>query len=719
VTFAGGALAVAQHELLRLRRAPIVLGMGVLFWVVQGLAFAGQVTLLSDPSRPAPLGAVLGGYFAGNLLSWTAWLAVLAALAVHAVGDDRRSGAWELLVTGPVGDGAAVVGSWLAAALVQALLWLPTLAYLGVLLVFAAPGSSWGWGPIALAYVAAVGIGAALLALAMAVAARVAHPVVGFVTSFAALLVLIVLGDVGAVGGDLRRAVPGLADILVALDLRALMATAARGEARAASVVLVLGLVVSGLCATVVALGRGRRRERWRRLATLSTTLVALAATLAWILVARAGARVDLSADGAATVHASTRAILRAAPGDVQLTVVRPQLASFATIYAEVERVVARLADVAPRVRVTRVDAALAPGPAQRLAREAGLADADLLGSGALVVTIGGRTRVVDLLELVDVGRDALAAPTVSRLAVEAAVASRVRELSSGAWSVCAFGGAGQASLGAQARDERIDTLGWRDVGDRLRWDGATVREVVAVDATALAGCDVLVVAGGSMSLADGEALAGSGAARPPMLIALDRDAPGPGLVALLSTRGVQVAGRAVDDVSSQLDDTGRFRVIDGYAAHPANDGFQRRRATVWRSPVELAATAPAVPLLSTSAQGRSAAGDAARARVLAAASDDGSRLVVLGTADLDPVASGGANALWVVQAIRWAAGRERIPSVDGVRVPEVVRLRLTPRERSWVWLGCAVVLPLAFAAPPVLLGWRRRRRERREAGGA
>lgn len=719
MTFLRAALAVAQHELLRVRRAPVVLGMGALFWVVQGLAFAGQVAMLSDPARPAPLGAVLGGYFAGNLLSWTVWIAVLAALAVHAVGDDRRSGAWELLVCGPVGDGAAVVGGWLAAALVQTLLWLPTVAYLGVLLVFAAPGASWGWGPIALAYLAAAGIGAALLALAMAVAARIAHPVAGFAASFAAVLVLVVLGDVVAVGGDLQRMAPTLADVVAALDVRAVMAAAARGEARAASAVLLAGLVTVGLCATVVALGRGRRRDRWRRLATLSTALIAISAALAWVLVARTGARLDVSADGAATVHGSTRAILRAVPGEVQLTIVRPQLASFAAIYAEVERVVARLAEAEPRVRVARVDAALAPGQVQRLAREAGLAESDLLGSGAVVVNLGARTRVIDLLELVEVGRDALAAPTVSRLAVEAAVATRVRELSTGAWSVCAFVGGGQAALGAGTRDERIDGLGWRDVGDRLRWDGATVREVAALDDATLAGCDVLLIAGGRMALAEGEALAAAERHRPPMVLALDAEAPGTALVSLAAVHGIQVAGREVDDAGAQLDDSGRFRVVEGYAAHAVNDGFQRRRATVWQRPLELAASAPAVPLLSTSAQGRSTARDAARPRLLAAASAEGARLVVIGTTNLEPVASGGANALWVVQAIRWAAGRERLPSVDGVRVPEVVRLRMTPGQRQAVWLACTIVLPLGFSAPSLLLGWRRRRAGRGRPEGA
>ena len=124
-------------------RAPIVYVVGGLFLAVQGIAFAGLVGALSDPRRPAPLGALLEGQLAGTLLTWVLQLVVLTLLGMRTIADDKRSGGWELLLTARVGEGAAVVGKWLAAATIYALLWLPTLAYLVVVAMFRADAGGW------------------------------------------------------------------------------------------------------------------------------------------------------------------------------------------------------------------------------------------------------------------------------------------------------------------------------------------------------------------------------------------------------------------------------------------------------------------------------------------------------------------------------------------------------------------------------------------------
>jgi ABC-2 type transport system permease protein len=123
---------VWRRELAVMLRAPVIYVVGGLFLVVQGVAFAGLVGALSDPRRPAPLGALLEGQLAGTLLTWVLQLVVLALLGMRAIADDKRSGGWEALVTAGVGEAAAVAGKWLAAATIYALVWLPTLAYLGL-----------------------------------------------------------------------------------------------------------------------------------------------------------------------------------------------------------------------------------------------------------------------------------------------------------------------------------------------------------------------------------------------------------------------------------------------------------------------------------------------------------------------------------------------------------------------------------------------------------
>ncbi|HEY5947432.1 MAG TPA: hypothetical protein VIV40_18140, partial [Kofleriaceae bacterium] len=123
---------VWRRELQVTLRAPIVYAIGGLFLAVQGIAFGGLVSALSDPTRPAPLGALLEGQLAGTLLTWVLQLVVLTLLGMRTIADDKRSGAWELLLTAQVSERAAVVGKWLAAVTIYAILWLPTLVYLGV-----------------------------------------------------------------------------------------------------------------------------------------------------------------------------------------------------------------------------------------------------------------------------------------------------------------------------------------------------------------------------------------------------------------------------------------------------------------------------------------------------------------------------------------------------------------------------------------------------------
>src|SRR5262249_58988094 len=97
-------------------RAPVIYVVGGLFLVVQGVAFAGLVGALSDPRRPAPLGALLEGQLSGTLLTWVLELVVLALLGMRAIADDKRSGGWEALLTAGVGEGTPVAGQRLPAA---------------------------------------------------------------------------------------------------------------------------------------------------------------------------------------------------------------------------------------------------------------------------------------------------------------------------------------------------------------------------------------------------------------------------------------------------------------------------------------------------------------------------------------------------------------------------------------------------------------------------
>ena len=144
-----------------------------------------------------------------------------------------------------------------------------------------------------------------------------------------------------------------------------------------------------------------------------------------------------------------------------------------------------------------------------------------------------------------------------------------------------------------------------------------------------------------------------------------------------------------------------------------------------------LAVTAPAVPLVSTTAAGWGEprwrepppvldAGDPpGPVAIVAAAEQPGhGRVVVVGSAEsLSSAVVQGASAgdLLAAHAIRWLAGRDQRAVELRDKTPEQLRLIMTAGERRAMIALCAGGVPLGFGGLGALLAWRRRRRARKE----
>src|SRR5262245_59095805 len=307
-------LAVAywvwRRELAVMLRAPVIYALGGLFLVVQGIAFAGLVGALSDPLRPAPLGALLEGQLAGTLLTWVLELVVITLLGMRAIADDKRSGAWEALVTAGVGEGAAVAGKWLAAATVYALVWLPTLAYLGVVAAFRVDTGGWDTAAIATGYAGAIALGAALLAWAIAASAATSSSLAAGALGFAWLIAVFLVGELPALWPDLAADHPVLAGALDTVALRAIAGELARGYLGARSLAVLAGLTVVGLALAITLACAGRRRRRELRIRGLATLAWAALATALCVLAARHPAGLDVSRGRRNSLDEATRAVL-------------------------------------------------------------------------------------------------------------------------------------------------------------------------------------------------------------------------------------------------------------------------------------------------------------------------------------------------------------------------------------------------------------------------
>jgi ABC-2 type transport system permease protein len=723
---------VWRRELQVTLRAPIVYVIGGLFLAVQGIAFAGLVSALSDPRRPAPLGALLEGQLAGTLLTWVLQLVVLTLLGMRTIADDKRSGAWELLLTAQVSEGAAVIGKWLAAVTIYALLWIPTLAYLIVVGAYRVDAGGWDLASIATGYLGAIAIGAALLAWTVAASAAATSTLVAGAFGFALLIGLFLVGELPESFPDLAVDHPALAKALGVLSLRGELTTFARGELAAASVVFVIGLALAGLSLAIALACAGRRRRAELRNRFAATVLVAIIAVLAGTVVRHV--RWDVSAARRNSLDAETIALLGELPGRATLTIVQPTLSALEPVYAEVERVAQRMADAGP-LSVRVVDPAALPGGLDAAARIAGVSPADLASNGGVVVELGGKRRVVDRLQLASITRDAQGTAEVESVAIEQAITGAFAQLvQTIPVTACATSGHGELPLDSAPGD-----ADWKLVADRLHGEGIEL-QTVTLDKGVPATCNVVIVAGPTSPLAPDEALAiqtflksGGGllvaAASRPVTTSTTTLAP-TGLEGVLAQEGLGLPPAiAVDPTLTMRELRGSLLVFDGYAPHEINAGFAQARGTIWFQPRVVLTTGAAKPLVSATRESwgeRDLVDEPAKNEddiagpIAIAAIGAHGKVVAVGSAEsfMTTLLRGSASAadLWLARAVRFLAGKPAPKVSIAARAPEQVRLVMTSAQRRMVMVLSIAGIPLAWIVVGAVVLIVRRRREGRAA---
>lgn len=717
---------VWRRELAVMLRAPIVYLVGGLFLVVQGIAFAGLVGALSDPRRPAPLGALLEGQLAGTLLTWVLELVVLTLLGMRAIAEDKRTGAWEALVTAGVGEAAAVTGKWLAAATVYALVWLPTLAYLIVVAIYRVDTGGWDLAAIAVGYAGSIALGAALLGWAIAASAATSSALAAGALGFAWLIGLFLAGELPALWPDLATDHPGLALALDAVSLRTIAADFARGYVglRALAVLAGLAAVGLGLAITLACAGRRHRRElRVRALATLACAVIAAALG---ILAARHPAGADLSRARRNSLDDTTRAVLAQLRAPPVLTIVQPTLGALEPVYNEVARIAVRIADESAGGRVHRVDPASAPGGLAAIARQAGLQPGDLASTGALIVETGGKQRVLDLLAFAAIHAGPDGAPAVERLAAEQAIAGALSALAADhPRTICATRGHGELPLAAHSSGRD-----WSAVAQRLRGEGLTIEDVDLTPAVP-GRCAAVIVAGPTTPLSPDAALAiqafvrGGGGLVVATGGAGSDTLPPTGVEAVLAAEGLRTTPAiAIDPALQVRERPGGLFIVEGYADHPINLGFAGRRPTLWDLPRAIIVSGGAKPLVSATAASWGERNffdppakdpDDLAGPVAVAALGSTHRVVAIGSAESATTRSltetPSAIDLWLARAIRFAAGAGELAAPGAERPPEQIRLVMTAGQRRAVIALCVAGIPLAWALLGGLIVWWQRRR--------
>lgn len=344
-----------------------------------------------------------------------------------------------------------------------------------------------------------------------------------------------------------------------------------------------------------------------------------------------------------------------------------------------------------------------------------------------MIVDVGPRRRVVDLLAIATVDRGPDGAPRVERLAIEQSIAGALAALTSLVRvKVCVSTGHGE--LPFDIKDKQ--GADWTMVADRLRAEGMTIE---AVALTGVTTCSVVIIAGPAVALAADEALSiqtylrGGGAV---IAAAASRTLDGSlgamGIESVLAADGLGIPAAIVVDPSLTVRELpGALLIASGYADHPINAGFRNARPTLWFQPRAVLVDRGAIPLVSASTESWGERdlehappqkdGDDLAGPVAVAALGSSKRLLAIGSAESlsTAVLSGGASAgdLWLAHAVRFLAGVPEPTVTIAATAPSQVRLVMTSAQRTAVIALCVGVIPLAW----VLIGgalvlWRRRR---------
>jgi ABC-2 type transport system permease protein len=117
-------------------------------------------------------------------------LLLMPLVTMRLFAEERRSGTIELLLTYPVRDGAVLVGKYLAALALYALMLALTLLYPGIIVYFA----RLEWGPLATAYVGLLLMGATFIAVGIFASSLTENQIVASITTFGILLIMWIIG---------------------------------------------------------------------------------------------------------------------------------------------------------------------------------------------------------------------------------------------------------------------------------------------------------------------------------------------------------------------------------------------------------------------------------------------------------------------------------------------------------------------------------------------
>jgi len=231
-------MAVARRELGSYFSSPLAYVVTFFFLFVCGLLFYQSLAGQQATIRPV------------DSTIMTILLLLAPLLSMRLLAEEQRTGTLELLLTAPVRDGEVVVGKFLGALGLLAVMIALTLLYPVILYLWGRPDS----GEVIGGYLAVVLFGAAALAIGLFASSLTQNQIVSAVIAFAVMLVLWVLDTVvQPIGGP-------VGSVLTYLAVYPHISDMAQGVINTKDVLYYVSLIVGALFLAT----RSLEARRWR-----------------------------------------------------------------------------------------------------------------------------------------------------------------------------------------------------------------------------------------------------------------------------------------------------------------------------------------------------------------------------------------------------------------------------------------------------------------------
>jgi ABC-2 type transport system permease protein len=217
----GNILTLAHKELRGYFVSPIAYVVIGLFAVLFGVFYVSSINFMVQVSMGqfgmgGPQVVNINEYMIRPLFGNTAivLLMMLPMLTMRSFAEEKRSGTIELLLTSPLTDVEIILGKFLGAMALYALMLSLTLIHIGVLFWYGEPE----WAPVLSGYLGLLLMGGSFISIGLAVSSMTKNQIVAGVATFAVLLLFWVINWIGDAAGPTTQSVLAYLSILEHFD---------------------------------------------------------------------------------------------------------------------------------------------------------------------------------------------------------------------------------------------------------------------------------------------------------------------------------------------------------------------------------------------------------------------------------------------------------------------------------------------------------------------